>query len=309
MDDKLSDEGQKSLESIVSNDAPLLKEVFSGVLLYSKQGKYFLDRSHFDDDEKIAKEQSKLLREYWDSISVEERNQFVLTKRHPILNVICNGVLSMANFLIHATSIIYSIFNVAEKDNFKSLFDMYFKKDAGCGLPQDTIFAPSLHIPSGGHCSDLELLTTSSGGYVSCSFTKKQKFNDTLYMNITKGTLFAAFTLYEVIAKKHERTPDSKFNANSSDVSFLFKHSSLHELLMFGFIEKTTYASVFEKLNINNNYIGNSTYAMISNDPIYQVTPKGNGVIFLISDSGDSDKKEDSEAELAREYGLIGVKN
>ena len=75
-------------------------------------------------------------------------------------------------------------------------------------------------------------------------------------------------------------------------------YPSIDEVLEWGYVREVTYGESFERVKQFERYKDALAFFDISDKTVYQVTPKGNGLVYLLKDGGDKKRLEDSARSL-----------
>jgi len=110
-----------------------------------------------------------------------------------------------------------------------------------------------------------------------------------------------------IILSKNKYTPTGYLNLWEAEDFMSVEFPSLEDVLAAGFIEETTYSAAFDKVGKLGQYKRQIDFFGIGDEKLYTVTPKGNGLVFLVSDGGKSVKKESGVKELKPVFGLPGI--
>ncbi len=71
----------------------------------------------------------------------------------------------------------------------------------------------------------------------------------------------------------------------------LMQPSSIEDAISGGFVEKTTYKNAFEQVGLYDKFKLNLTINGVSDESVYRVTPKGNGLVILVYDFGPKENE------------------
>jgi len=71
--------------------------------------------------------------------------------------------------------------------------------------------------------------------------------------------------------------------------------ASLDDLLGDEFLEETTYEVAYRRAGVYEAFAAAIHVLGIAEKNLYQVTPKGNAIVYLIRDSGKKEKKPEKE--------------
>lgn len=160
------------------------------------------------------------------------------------------------------------------------------------GMLEGAIFDNTLYIPNEQGTS-LEYLTSVGGRWCGYDHTCRDKLElKDLSNRITDGKL-SAFPLPEILDNSsQDYTPIGMVDPMEMTDIFQIVCPTIEELLECGFVERVAYKHAFSKIGIYEKYETNLFILGIADKPVYQVTPKGNGVIYLSKDSGDKEPKK-----------------
>lgn len=202
--------------------------------------------------------------------------------RHKTTNLLLRGALAYAAF-----------HGFCKGDLSRNEFLSFFNREGRTGLLVDSIFQSSLYTPGEGRT--LSLIAADAGRYVSYDFRRTSVFKNP-YDIVTKGKL-ASFPIDEISTLKKEEyaPPFELFNIYHLAA---FEFSTIDRLADQELVEHTTYQDAYKKAGLYDRYATHLHIAGIAELPAYRVTPKGNGLIFLMKDSGSRKRQKDQSNRL-----------
>ena len=94
---------------------------------------------------------------------------------------------------------------------------------------------------------------------------------------------------------KEEPTPVGMLNLLDVDHVLSFDIYTPDQLIQQGMLEKSTYGDAYQSLGIYKKYMEELGTRRLTEEPLFQVTPKGNTLIVLLPDFGERAPKEDTQ--------------
>ena len=170
------------------------------------------------------------------------------------------------------------------------------------GLLKGTIISNFLYLPPTENSTECGFLKASAGEWVSYDPTRKQILNQK-YLETEHGRLF----VYDIPEVRHhtkdEYTPLNSIRMFDAQHAYFFIPRTSEELINGKFIEETTYQKALENLgNTDPNILKELKESRRENTIVYQVTPKGNGLIVLDHGVGNNeDESFDFSAEFEKD--------
>ena len=170
--------------------------------------------------------------------------------------------------------------------------------DSKVGLLDGSIISNPLFYP---HEDDdwLDNKTDQPGKWVAYDYKRPQTFPDAhkkrKVEQLFNGRL-VAFLADEMQDKsKEEPTPVGMLNLLDVDHVLSFDIYTPDQLIQQGMLEKSTYGDAYQSLGIYKKYMEELGTRRLTEEPLFQVTPKGNTLIVLLPDFGERAPKEDTQ--------------
>ena len=205
-----------------------------------------------------------------------------------------NPLLRITGSVIYAITMVYFLSSTPEgrrqlknPEFRKTLID----KEKRTGLLEDTILSPYLYHPNDEGTS-LTKSEAKPGRWISYDFRRPKEFYPKKVPQLDNGRIFA-FVLPEVIDNPTEKfTPTNLVNIFEITHILTVETPSISELVTYGYIKETTYGKAYEEAGTSGKFDKYLALNDLTNKQIYQITPKGNGMVFLATDSGETNKEE-----------------
>ncbi len=175
-----------------------------------------------------------------------------------------------------------------------------FRRESRVGLLEDSIINNELHYPNAENTS-LEHSSAIAGRWVGFDFRRPEEFNlgDAKHERQKREGRLAVFGIDEIENNSSNRyTPTSLFNLLDLTHMLNFELPSLEDAINRGYIRESTYAESYQRAGIYDRYRTSLLLSGIADSPVYTVTPKGNGVVFLMKDGGRRSEKPKFVPEL-----------
>ncbi|MBS3122695.1 hypothetical protein J4434_07480 [Candidatus Woesearchaeota archaeon] len=214
----------------------------------------------------------------------EDKEWWNEIRKGKITRIVAN---SLGRVVINLTLLMRPIFWLDKE--FRDIFFDYRKR---VGLLEGAIFDNTLYMPNEKGDS-LEYLTSVGGRWSSYDHTSRSILGiENLTNHITDAKLFA-FPLPETLDKSvNDYTSIGTIDPVDFTDLIQIVCPTIEELLKWGFVERVTYSHAFSKIGIYERYETNLYLLGVADKLIYQVTPKGNGLIYLDRDSGEKEPKK-----------------
>lgn len=245
-----------------------------------------MERQQNSDEPKITPEQRERLRSYAKEL-----------RHNPAFRVAGNIMLGLMLIYFHsATNQGRKL--LANPEYRKMLMD----REQRTGLLEDTIIAPVLTHPN----EEGTALTKSdavAGRWASFDFRRPKEFFPKKVKQTDKGRLLS-FILPEIIDNSPDKfTPT--FLLNIFDISHFItaEFSSISDLLQYGYLKEVTYAEAYKNAGLYEKYSKSLMLSGIHDQTIYQVTPKGNGLVFLATDQGQNTEEKRGVKKFVPKFG------
>lgn len=167
----------------------------------------------------------------------------------------------------------------------------FFQRKYRLGLLEDSIIANHLYFPNEGNTS-LENLQARAGRWYACDFYKRNMgIKDSPKNGWQDGRLVT------ILPDELKNTPPDQYTPtfyidilNFSDLMFL-DTPKIEDAIGDGLLQETNYEDAYQKIGLYEKYRQFIILAGIGKNIVYQVTPKGNGLVRIMSDSGEKVQK------------------
>ena len=159
-----------------------------------------------------------------------------------------------------------------------------------CSIINNPLYAPSQEVGS------ISQIRSSGGKWVAYDFLRLKYWKRAT--QTFRGTCYAMIP-DEVIGRPSEDyTPTREYDLLSTDL-FFFERPSIERLQNVGMLEITTYAEAYQRVAGMNEETSNALHsAGIADQEVFQVTPKGNGLIFVGETGGDPEETKSTVRKL-----------
>ena len=191
------------------------------------------------------------------------------------------------NFFSHALIFPYAM---SRTRNIPKIMQVYLDKSCRVGLLEDAILSSELYIP-GQEEKSLQYEKADGGRWVAYDFHRKAEFGERS-ISFSEGILVAT-PLEEVI----NNPPDAltpTYIVDILDLSQFFQMTipTIEELFRWGLIEEVAYGEAFRRVGLYDKYSRAMHVLEIMEVPLYSVTPKGNGLIFILGEGGEKSENK-----------------
>lgn len=178
------------------------------------------------------------------------------------------------------------------------------------GLLESSIFENTLTFPNKENTS-LESQKARAGRYVAYDHFRPDEFGMKVLeqrRNVKTGRIYA-FPLDEVINNNPDTyTPTGLLRVFDYDHMLQVQTPTISELIDYGLVKETTYQEAYKNVGLYEKHKRLLTLKDLQDKPIYTITPKGNGLVFLEPDSGDTEKfDEKSPSPVFTRDGLSSI--
>lgn len=171
-----------------------------------------------------------------------------------------------------------------------------FRTELRKGLLEDAIIQNPLYVPNeqeGG----LKYEDALSGRWVAYDFHRERIFGRA---NPLKKGKFHSFILDDIKDNEgNTQTPTELFQLFDMYHFFHAERPSIDYLIEQEIIEPKTYGEAYQKAGQYETYAHALDIHELKDKKVYQVTPKGNTLLFLAGDGGDTKKHKQPEQEAA----------
>jgi hypothetical protein len=172
---------------------------------------------------------------------------------------------------------------------WKVLFDREYRT----GFSEGSILQNPLYVP-GGDGFSLRKENARAGSWVGYDFKNQLRYKRRNVQN-DSGKL-TSFILDEIRNNpKDLYTPDYTLDIFNFYHFLCFEHPSMTYLEEQGVVEKRTYREAYQRVGRYEQYARAMDFFGITEEPVYQITPKGNGLVILTGEGGKKvEKKKES---------------
>ena len=169
------------------------------------------------------------------------------------------------------------------------------KKEARTGFLEGSMIGNPLYVPSEDEFG-MRPEKAPPGRYVGFDFRRPSEFGSPKKEKIkqTYQGKLVSFPLNELANNHPSRyTPTGYLEIFDVAHYLQIEYSNMDDLLSYGFVEQMNYRKAFKLSGYLGNYEQLLKERSIIDEPVYSITPKGNGLVFLVSDGGQKDKADD----------------
>ena len=170
----------------------------------------------------------------------------------------------------------------------------FLDKKARVGFLEDSIIGNPLYVPSGE--KSLEYLTADGGKWVGFDFHRHGELGKK-YPNKKEGKLLSILPLEVEKNSPDAYTPTASIDLLSADQFHTMDFRSIDELLNAGLVRETSYEEAFEKAGAYDAFSTAINVSGLTLTRLYQVTPKGNGLLYLVRETGHKKEQKDVRKE------------
>ncbi len=164
------------------------------------------------------------------------------------------------------------------------------------GLLEGALIENPLYVPQ--ENGSLAVNYARAGAWVAWDIQRKSVLGRNGIKQQRKGTL-GIFLPDEVRDhEKGEYTPTDLLEPLSIDHFLTYESPSISYILGKGLVEETTYGRALQREGLYEKYARAMGVLNIEGKRVFQVTPKGNTLIYLLNDGGDTVTKEERAKEL-----------
>ncbi|MBI4152460.1 hypothetical protein HY495_02005 [Candidatus Woesearchaeota archaeon] len=162
------------------------------------------------------------------------------------------------------------------------------------GLLEGAVLGPSLWVPT--ENGFVEKMTAPAGRW--CGYDPSRLVK--LRTNEEKGTgrleaILDEYTLDET-RDQNDLTPTGTYDLLDLYTLLSIDSVGIEKAERIGLVQETTYGRAFAKLGLSG-YLNSIETVGAAQDKIWQVTPKGNGIVYLIPDGGEKKELPDGSPE------------
>lgn len=204
----------------------------------------------------------------------------------------------LANYPFDFLTRLY-FYHVVKDPEMRAIFT---DKEYTTGLLEGSIFSHRLILPDEEEGDFFSYEPEGPGHWAAWDLNRFAEFGEVVEERETdfvEGRLQSA-PLFEIIDNDiNELTPIALMNWLKFEHMMLVEHSTIEQLIEYGFIRETTYQEAYQD---EDWYIKNKEKfqkMQTKGEKLYAVTPKGNGLIYLFKESGENDEEKKDEKKAA----------
>ncbi len=171
-----------------------------------------------------------------------------------------------------------------------SIREFLLRREARIGLLGGSIIQNSLWIPEYDG-NDLVEHKATGGKWFGYDFRREEEFGKQA-RPVKRGKLIS------LIPDEIKPLSPLAYTPTGSIHPFIYEHClhlempSIDYLVENGVVEHTTYGEAFDRVGMLGRYAWNLSKRELTDLPVFQVTPKGNGIIYLDEPGGKKVTKE-----------------
>ncbi len=189
---------------------------------------------------------------------------------------------------------------------FKTILKIRYGADLSdpsisAGLLEGSIVGNPLRFPSEDE-SFIDNMKAAGGSWVGYDFmvpsTFPKPFEAGRIEQLTQGRLMGIILEEVKDNPAEERTPLGAVSISNLDHVLQFNTYTAAELLDLNVLAERSYGKAYETVGLLERYSDELRSRSIIDEPVFQVTPKGNGLVVLIEDFGKPDPKEELERSI-----------
>ena len=183
------------------------------------------------------------------------------------------------------------LFNLKFKSLYKYLEAIRYEEKR-VGYLSDSLISPTLIIPEE-KSNIMSLKDAQAGEYLGFDPRRRSVFRPKCKNN-SEGKLYA-LRIEELVEQgnKYDLTPTGKYNIYSVEGICSITTPTPEELLEWGFIEKVGLVDAYIRLGFRDEISDLIRRAEFKEKETYQVTPKGNGLIYTGKSGTQKNSKKD----------------
>jgi len=191
-----------------------------------------------------------------------------------------------------AVYLLYLVMGVSTKDGREFLRGpyrkMFYNRKYQSGLFVDSIINNPLYVPSDTKGS-LSYEETVAGRYVAYDFHRKEELGQDI--NVLQKGRIVKLNLDGVQGNPGNLlTPTGTLNLFDWRHLKTFDAPNLDDFITDEFLEETTYEAAYKRADVYEAFAAAMHVLGIAENKVYQVTPKGNGLVRIIRDFGKKQK-------------------
>lgn len=244
---------------------------------------------------------------YYNSLMKTEKDELEhkksfrqLLEENPNLDEFMNN-LRRTRFRRKAFDLLAQLFMISRllftPDGRRGLGDPYFKRALfqrkyRLGLLENAVIANNLYFPNEDNTS-LENAQAAAGRYFGYDFRKREMG----IKGLPRDQWGGGGRLMTVLPPEIRRNSPNQYTPtycidllNFSDLIYL-DAPKLADVIRDGLLRTTDYANAYQRVGLYEKYRQFIVLSGIENNIVYQVTPKGNGLVRLMTDGGEKVQK------------------
>lgn len=167
----------------------------------------------------------------------------------------------------------------------KEARDVFLDLESRTGLLEKSIIGNPLIHPMGKE-NTLKNSSVTAGKYASWDFDRTAKFKKKNPEQYAEGTLFAFFMPGITDFKSSTYTPIGYADYLSLDIIY-FRKTNIKELEKIGYVREISNKEAFENAGILHQYEKGLTLMRAIDKKVFQITPKGNSLVYLTNPMGE----------------------
>jgi len=233
------------------------------------------------DEERIKEEQD---REMYQKILQDYRSAFPSRTKRRLAN-------ASMKFIIYTAVVLRQLSDKEVRENMKDpeVKGMLFGSDEyRTGLLEGAMFENMLSFPNK-EDTFLETQKSVAGRFVGYDHFRADEFGVKVLeqrRQVKSGKLYV-FPLEAIINNSPETyTPTGYLRIFDLDHFLQIQTPTISELIEYGIVKESTYAEAYKRFGLYDKYHLPLTLKNLVDKPVYTITPKGNGLVFLSHDGG-----------------------
>ena len=195
---------------------------------------------------------------------------------------------------MYTTPIIKSLTKEGRKEiKENNLYELIYSKHGKIGMLDGTIISDSQFVPNF-TTNDYTFKSKNAGEYIGVDYLRHSELGENSNP-ISEGSFYAC--LLEEIQNNPRDKPTPTHLLNLFDImhSIQLETPSLETLISGEYLEPINYINALKSVGQYENLAQILDKSEIKNKQVYQVTPKGNGLIFLDSKMGEPKTKKSEQ--------------
>ena len=161
----------------------------------------------------------------------------------------------------------------------------YLSDDRQYGLLEGSIVGSPLHHPAPDRKNSLVKEYKAAGVWIGYDFKRHRTFGKPS-RKLYHGSLESRLAPIVADNPADELTPIGTVRKGNVGDLFYMDRRGLTDLLEKGLLRETTYKEAFQRVERYDRYKGHMQKLGIEDEKVYQVTPKGNTLVYIRQNSG-----------------------